>query len=121
MHLKIYMYNFLHWTHLPWQHSPAVLEDFQDIVPKGVPVLVQESIGVVEHLPSIVPDTKLGIVHLWFDVEGISVVSAVQFLKEALVCAFWKSTLLVQEIKDTKFLQRNVSQLMSPSHQRIII
>ena len=81
--------------------SPAVLEDLQDVISKGVSVLVQQPIGVVEHLASIVPDAKLGVVHFRFDVEGVSLVCVMQLLQQTLVRALWKSTLLIQEIKNT--------------------
>lgn len=86
------------WSNHIYPTLPAVLEYFQYVIPEGVPVFVQQSIGVVEHLASIVPDTKLGIVHFRFDIESVSLVGVVQFLQEALVRAFWKPTLLIQKI-----------------------
>ena len=74
-------YSNFNFTEPPTRISPAVLEDLQDVVSKGVSVLVQQSVGVVEHLASVMPDAKLGVVHFWLDVEGVSLVCVMQFFQ----------------------------------------
>ena len=67
----------LHNLHYQLIQSPAVFEDLQDIITEAVSVLIQQSVGVVEDLSSVVSDTKLGIAHFWFDVERVCLVSVV--------------------------------------------
>ena len=77
-------------------NSPAVFENLQDIITEAVSVLFQQSIGVIEHLSSIVSDAELGIVDFWFDVEGVSLVSVVKLLQQALVRTLGETAFLVQ-------------------------
>ena len=49
-------------------------------------------------------DAKLGVVDFRLDVEGTSLMSVVEFLEQALVSSLRKPALLVQQVKDTKFL-----------------
>lgn len=50
------------------------------------------------------PDAKLGVVHFGLNVKGTGLVSVVEFLEQALVGSLRKPALLVQQVKDTKFL-----------------
>ena len=50
---------------------PALLEHFQHVISECVSVLLKETIDIIEYLPSIVVDTKFGIVHLRLDVIGV--------------------------------------------------
>ena len=52
-------------------HSPAVLQNLEDIVSESVPVFLEKAISVIEDLPSIVPDTKLCIVYFRFHIVRI--------------------------------------------------
>ena len=49
----------------------AFLEHFEHVISECVSVLLKEPIDIIEHLPSIVVDTKLGIVHFRLDVIGV--------------------------------------------------
>ena len=51
--------------------SPAVLEDFEDVVSEGVSVLAQQTVRVVKHFPCVVADAKLGVVHFGLDVVRV--------------------------------------------------
>ena len=53
------------------RNVPAFLEHFQHVISECVSVLLKEPIDIIEHLSSIVMDTKLGIVHLRLDVIGV--------------------------------------------------
>ena len=53
------------------RNVPAFLEHFQHVISECVSVLLKEPIDIIEHLSSIVVDTKLGIVHLRLDVIGV--------------------------------------------------
>lgn len=52
-------------------HLPTLFEHFQHVITKCVSVLLQQANDIVEHLPSIMTDTKLGMVHFRLDVEPI--------------------------------------------------
>ena len=68
----MYMYDILV---LP--NPPAVFEDLKNVISEGIPVLVQETIGVIEDLTSIVPDAKLSVVHFRLDIKCVVFVGAV--------------------------------------------
>lgn len=50
------------------------------------------------------PDAKFGVVHFWLDVKCVGFVCVVQLFEQALVSALGETTLLVQKIENTKFL-----------------
>ena len=50
---------------------PALLEHLKHVISKCISVLLKKTIDIIEHLPSIVVDTKFGIVHLRLDVIGV--------------------------------------------------
>lgn len=50
-------------------------------------------------------DAKLCIVYFRLDVKGIGLVCVVELLQETLVSALGETTLLVEQVKDTKFLK----------------
>ena len=54
------------------------------------------------------PDSKLGIIDLWLDVESIAFVSIVKFLQQALVRALREATLLIQQVKYAQFLSIDI-------------
>lgn len=54
-------------------------------------------------------DAKLCIVYFRLDVKGIGLVCVVELLQETLVSALGETTLLVEQVKDTKFLKIGIN------------
>ena len=52
-------------------HVPAVFQDLENVISECISVLIQQAMGVIEHLSCVVPDAKLGIVHFRFHIVGI--------------------------------------------------